>query len=46
MPLFTVTMKAGRAADEKNAISHAIHEASVNRLQATFLAAQIQLLRS
>jgi hypothetical protein len=29
MPLFTVTMKAGRAADEKNAISHAIHEASV-----------------
>ena len=29
MPLFTVTMKAGRAADEKNAISRAIHEASV-----------------
>jgi hypothetical protein len=29
MPLFTVTMKAGRAADEKDAISHAIHEASV-----------------
>jgi len=28
MPLFTVTMNAGRAADEKNAISHAIHEAS------------------
>ena len=30
MPLFTVTMKAGRADDEKNAISRAIHEASVN----------------
>ena len=30
MPLFTVTMKAGRAAEEKNAISRAIHEASVN----------------
>ena len=29
MPLFTVTMKAGRAADEKNAISRAIQEASV-----------------
>ena len=29
MPLFTVTMKAGRAADEKNAISRAIHAASV-----------------
>jgi phenylpyruvate tautomerase PptA (4-oxalocrotonate tautomerase family) len=29
MPLFTVTMKAGRAADEKNAISRAILEASV-----------------
>jgi phenylpyruvate tautomerase PptA (4-oxalocrotonate tautomerase family) len=29
MPLFTVTMKAGRAASEKNAISRAIHEASV-----------------
>jgi phenylpyruvate tautomerase PptA (4-oxalocrotonate tautomerase family) len=29
MPLFTVTMKAGRATDEKNAISRAIHEASV-----------------
>ena len=29
MPLFTVTMKAGRAPDEKNAISRAIHEASV-----------------
>ena len=29
MPLFTVTMKAGRAADEKNTISRAIHEASV-----------------
>ena len=30
MPLFTVTMKAGRAADEKNAIAHAIHAASIN----------------
>ena len=29
MPLFTVTMKAGRSADEKNAISRAVHEASV-----------------
>jgi hypothetical protein len=29
MPSFTVTMKAGRAADEKNAISRAIREASV-----------------
>jgi phenylpyruvate tautomerase PptA (4-oxalocrotonate tautomerase family) len=29
VPLFTVTMKAGRAASEKNAISRAIHEASV-----------------
>jgi hypothetical protein len=29
MPLFTVTMQAGRAAGEKNAISSAIHEASV-----------------
>ena len=29
MPLFTVTMKAGRAADEKIAISRAIHEARV-----------------
>jgi hypothetical protein len=29
VPLFTVTMKASRAADEKNAISRAIHEASV-----------------
>jgi hypothetical protein len=29
MPLFTVTMKAGRVADEKNTISRAIHEASV-----------------
>jgi hypothetical protein len=27
--LFTVTMKAGRAASEQNAISRAIHEASV-----------------
>jgi hypothetical protein len=30
MPLFTVTMKAGRAVDGKNAISRAIHEASVS----------------
>jgi hypothetical protein len=30
MPLFTVTMKAGRTPAEKNAISRAIHEASVN----------------
>jgi phenylpyruvate tautomerase PptA (4-oxalocrotonate tautomerase family) len=30
MPLFTVTMKAGRTADEKDAISGAIHAASVN----------------
>jgi phenylpyruvate tautomerase PptA (4-oxalocrotonate tautomerase family) len=29
MPLFTVTMKAGRAGEEKKAISAAIHEASV-----------------
>jgi phenylpyruvate tautomerase PptA (4-oxalocrotonate tautomerase family) len=29
MPLFTVTMKTGRAADEKDAISRAIHAASV-----------------
>jgi phenylpyruvate tautomerase PptA (4-oxalocrotonate tautomerase family) len=29
MPLFTVTMKAGAAADDKTAISRAIHEASV-----------------
>ncbi len=29
MPLFTVTMKVGRAADEKNALPRAIHEASV-----------------
>jgi phenylpyruvate tautomerase PptA (4-oxalocrotonate tautomerase family) len=29
MPLFTVTMKTGRTADEKKAISRAIHEASV-----------------
>jgi phenylpyruvate tautomerase PptA (4-oxalocrotonate tautomerase family) len=29
MPLFTVTMKAGRAAVEKTAISQAIHRASV-----------------
>jgi phenylpyruvate tautomerase PptA (4-oxalocrotonate tautomerase family) len=30
MPLFTVTMKAGRAPEEKDAISRALHEASVN----------------
>jgi phenylpyruvate tautomerase PptA (4-oxalocrotonate tautomerase family) len=30
MPLFTVTMRSGRAAEEKNAISRAIHQASVN----------------
>ncbi|WP_158793951.1 tautomerase family protein [Granulicella sp. L60] len=29
MPLFTVTMKADRTADEKDVISRAIHEASV-----------------
>jgi phenylpyruvate tautomerase PptA (4-oxalocrotonate tautomerase family) len=29
MPLFTVTMKGGRTAGEKNALSRAIHEASV-----------------
>jgi len=29
MPLFTVTMKAGRTAEEKNAISRAIRDASV-----------------
>jgi len=29
MPLFTVTMKAGRTADEKNTLSRAIHKASV-----------------
>ncbi|AEU38769.1 tautomerase family protein [Granulicella mallensis] len=29
MPLFTVTMKTGRTADEKKAISRAIHAASV-----------------
>jgi phenylpyruvate tautomerase PptA (4-oxalocrotonate tautomerase family) len=29
MPLFTVTMKAGRTADEKNTISRAIHGASI-----------------
>ena len=29
MPLFTVTMKAGRAPDRKDAISRAIHKASV-----------------
>jgi phenylpyruvate tautomerase PptA (4-oxalocrotonate tautomerase family) len=30
MPLFTVTMRAGRTAAEKDAISAAIHEASVS----------------
>jgi phenylpyruvate tautomerase PptA (4-oxalocrotonate tautomerase family) len=30
MPLFTVTMRSGRAADEKSAISRAIHQASVS----------------
>jgi hypothetical protein len=30
MPFFTVTMKSGRAADEKNAISPALHQASVS----------------
>ena len=30
MPLFTVTMRSGRPAAEKDAISAAIHEASVN----------------
>jgi len=30
MPLFTVTMKSGRAAAEKAAISRAIHQASVS----------------
>jgi hypothetical protein len=30
MPLFTVTMKSGRAANEKNAISRAIHQAIVS----------------
>jgi phenylpyruvate tautomerase PptA (4-oxalocrotonate tautomerase family) len=29
MPLFTVTMRSGRAADEKSAISRAIHQASI-----------------
>jgi len=29
MPLFTVTMKAGRTADEKDTISRAIHGASI-----------------
>src|ERR1700678_535215 len=29
MPLLTVTMTAGRGVDEKNAISRALHEASV-----------------
>ena len=30
MPLFTVTMRSRRAADEKSAISRAIHQASVS----------------
>ncbi|HVJ51226.1 MAG TPA: tautomerase family protein [Aliidongia sp.] len=30
MPLFTVTMRSDRDADEKNAISRAIHQASVS----------------
>jgi phenylpyruvate tautomerase PptA (4-oxalocrotonate tautomerase family) len=30
MPLFTVTMRSGRAADEKDAISRAIHQASIS----------------
>lgn len=30
MPLFTVTMRSGRTADDKNAISRAIHQASVS----------------
>jgi phenylpyruvate tautomerase PptA (4-oxalocrotonate tautomerase family) len=30
MPLFTVTMRSDRAADEKSAISWAIHQASVS----------------
>src|SRR5882757_5401781 len=30
MPLFTVTMRSGRTATEKDAISAAIHEASVS----------------
>ena len=30
MPLFTVTMKSGRSADEKDAISRAIHQASIS----------------
>jgi phenylpyruvate tautomerase PptA (4-oxalocrotonate tautomerase family) len=30
MPLFTITMRSGRTATEKNAISAAIHEASVS----------------
>jgi phenylpyruvate tautomerase PptA (4-oxalocrotonate tautomerase family) len=29
MPLFTVTMKSGRGAEEKNAISRAVHQASI-----------------
>ena len=30
MPLFTVTMRSGRTADEKDAISRAIHQASIS----------------
>jgi phenylpyruvate tautomerase PptA (4-oxalocrotonate tautomerase family) len=30
MPLFTVTLRSGRTADEKDAISRAIHQASIN----------------
>jgi hypothetical protein len=30
MPLFTVTMRSGRAADEKDAISRAIQQASIS----------------
>ncbi|WP_353062940.1 tautomerase family protein [Tunturibacter psychrotolerans] len=29
MPLFTVTLRSGRTADEKDAISRAIHQASI-----------------
>jgi len=30
MPMFTVTMKSGRGAEEKNSISRAIHQASIS----------------
>ena len=30
MPLFTVTLRSGRTADEKDAISRAIHQASIS----------------